>query len=448
MKRRLDTTRALGAALLATTLWLGLGGAMCRAQTASEVLTLADALQEALSNDHLIKEARQLERAAAEGLLGAKAALLPSLSAHYEYFRLDDNPYAIFKTELGTQKVEVGHHDNFTWDLTLTQPIFTGFALVTKKKIAALDVARAQVQKEQAVLDVAKRVKTAYFRVLLAGRFLDVAREEENQLAAHLRDAQKFYKQGLIAYNDVLKSQVALAQARQTKVRRAKDVEVATADLNRLLGRPLTAPTRVADVVRFSPGSYELESLMEEAVRNRPELRVLRLAVKQAQEGVRLAASEFYPKVFLVGRVERTGKDPLGEENDYQNPDTTTVGVRLEWPFFEWGRTQAAVRQQRAKARSLQERLADIEESVRLEVKAALSDLEVAQANVETAKTALEQARENLRITRLQYRQQVTTATEVLDARAYLTQAEANYYGAHYGWHLARAELDRALGRR
>ena len=42
----------------------------------------------------------------------------------------------------------------------------------------------------------------------------------------------------------------------------------------------------------------------------------------------------------------------------------------------------------------------------------------------------------------------MTTVTEVLDARTFLTQAEANYYGALYGWYTARAELERALGQR
>jgi outer membrane protein TolC len=74
--------------------------------------------------------------------------------------------------------------------------------------------------------------------------------------------------------------------------------------------------------------------------------------------------------------------------------------------------------------------------------------VQVAEENIQTAQKALEQATENLRITRLQYQQQVTTVTEVLDARTYLTQAEANYYAARYGWHMALAELERSLGRR
>lgn len=411
-------------------------------------LTLDQALQEALTNHHLIREAEELEKAAVEEEKSAQAALKPSLAAHYQYFRLEDNPYAIFRTDLGVQQVDLGHRGTYTWDVTLTQPLFTGYALSTKKKIASLDVAVSQVQKEMAVQDVIKHVKMAYFRVLLAQRFLDVAQEEVQQLTAHLEDARRFYNQGLIPYNDVLKSQVALAQAQQMRVRRHKDLEIASADLNRLLGRDLTQPVRLQDVPVFSGKDQVLDDLSAEAVKSRPELNILRLEVEKAKEAVRLAASDLYPKVVAVGSYERTGKDPLGEENDYRNPDTAAVGVRLDWSVFEWGRTQAQVRRQRAALKAVRERLADIENSVRLEVKAALGDVQVAEENIQTARKALEQATENLRMTRLQYQQQVTTVTEVLDARTYLTQAEANYYAAHYGRHIAQAELERAVGRR
>ncbi len=411
-------------------------------------LSLEQALEEALANHHLIREAEELERAAAAEEKSVQAALKPSLAARYQYFRLEDNPYAIFRTNLGVQQVNMGHRGTYTWDVTVTQPLFTGYALATKKKIASLDVAVSQVQREMAVLDVIKHVKTAYYSVLLAQRFVEVAGEEVQQLTAHLEDARRFYDQGLIPLNDVLKSQVALAQAQQVHVRRQKDLEIASADLNRLLGRNLSRPVRLQDAPVFSGRDQPLEELTAEAVRSRPELNILRLEVQKATEAVRLAASDFYPKVFAVGSYERTGKDPLGEENDYRNPDTTAVGVRLDWSVFEWGKTQSQVRRQRAALKAVEERLADIENSVRLEVKAALGDVQVAEENIQTARKALEQAKENLRMTRLQYQQQVTTVTEVLDARTYLTQAEANYYAAHYGRHIAQAELERAVGRR
>ncbi|MEJ5349378.1 MAG: TolC family protein [Desulfosoma sp.] len=414
--------------------------------TLGEVLSLKDALQEALANHHLIREAEELEKAAMNEEQSAQAAMKPSLSTHYQYFRLEDHPYAIFRTNLGVQQVNMGHRGTYTWDVTLTQPLFTGFALSTKKKIAGLDVAVSQVRKEAAILDVIKHVKTAYYRVLLAQRYLDVAREEVDLLTAHLKDAQRFYDQGLIPYNDVLKSKVALAQAQQVLVRRQKDLEVASADLNRLLGRDLSRPLRLQEAASFQPQALSLEALIAEALRTRPELSLLRLEVEKAKESVRMAASELYPKLYAVGAYERTGKDPLGEENDYRNPETAAVGVRMDWSVFEWGRSLAQVRRQRHTLAALQEKLADIETSVALEVKAALADVQVAEENIQTAQKALEQAKENLRITRLQYQQQVTTVTEVLDARTYLTQAEANFYAAHYGRRIAQAELDRAVG--
>jgi outer membrane protein TolC len=74
-------------------------------------------------------------------------------------------------------------------------------------------------------------------------------------------------------------------------------------------------------------------------------------------------------------------------------------------------------------------------------------DLQVSRKNIRTAKESLGQAKENYRITNLQYQQQITTSTEVLDARTFLSQAETNYYGALYGYMISEAELERAMGK-
>ena len=96
--------------------------------------------------------------------------------------------------------------------------------------------------------------------------------------------------------------------------------------------------------------------------------------------------------------------------------------------------------------KALEEKIDGIRDSIRLEVKNAYEKLMVAGQNIKTAETALAQAKENFRITNLQYQQQVTTSTEVLDARTFLTQAEMNYYSALYGYMIAKATLDRAVG--
>jgi len=136
----------------------------------------------------LIKETIEEQRAALEAEKSATADLLPKLSASYSYMRLKHSPYAVFsysELPIGPQKVNIGDKDNYGWDVTMTQPLFTGFALITKRKIAQLGVEISKVEHEQAILDITKQVKIAYYRILLAKRLVDVAEEEVRQLEAH-----------------------------------------------------------------------------------------------------------------------------------------------------------------------------------------------------------------------------------------------------------------------
>ena len=81
-----------------------------------------------------------------------------------------------------------------------------------------------------------------------------------------------------------------------------------------------------------------------------------------------------------------------------------------------------------------------------METKNAFLNLMVAKKNINTSKVSLSQAKENWRITNLQYKQQIATSTDVLDARTFLTSAETNYYSALYGHMISLAELQRAVG--
>ncbi|MBW2647063.1 MAG: TolC family protein, partial [Deltaproteobacteria bacterium] len=155
--------------------------------------------------------------------------------------------------------------------------------------------------------------------------------------------------------------------------------------------------------------------------------------------------------VNLVGSYEQNGHNPPATENDYGNTHNASVTLQARWTFFEWGKTKAEVNKYRRNKSSLAEKLKGIEDSIKLEVKSAFLALKVAEQNIQTAQKSLvqaNQAKENWRITNLQYQQQMITSTEVLDARTFLTRAETNYYGALYGYMIALAELERAAGNR
>ncbi|WP_025209418.1 TolC family protein [Hippea sp. KM1] len=414
----------------------------CQLSYSKEIYTLNRAVNEAISNNYIIKEAIERQKAAESHYKSSESSLFPTVDFSYNFTHLKDYPYSIS----GGAKVRAGDDDNAKWSITITQPIFEGFALITQKQIARLGLDISKIEKEMAVLDVAENTKIAYFKILLAKKYLKVADEEVKTLKSHLRDAEKLFKNGVIAYNDLLKSRVALANAIQNRTRASNNLKLAISSFNLALRKDINADTDVVDILEFKNRRFNLNSLIEKALKNRPILKELSLKLKQARLGIKLKKSSYYPHIEAFAKYEQKGQDMLATDNDYSNQHNAMVGVQIEWNIFSFGKDYYATQEQQHNVFELTERFNQMRDQVKLQVKSALLELNTAEENIKTAKEALKQARENFRITNLQYQQQITTSTEVLDARSYLTQAEVNYYNALYGYHIALAKLKRTIG--
>ncbi len=412
-------------------------------------LTLDQAINEAIKNNYLIKNKLEMIYASVGEEKIERSFMLPVLSSSYSYERLKEKPYAIFDNPIipgNRYKVRIGDRDRFYWNIVLTQPIFTGFSLITRYKIAKFGVALKKVYREKAILDIVRDVKVTYFNVLLAKRYLEIAKEEVSQLESHFKDAKAFFKQGIIPYNDLLKSEVALAQARQNLVRAKSNLKVAISRLNIILEKKVDENTKIEDIKSFIPINYKLDKLYANAIKYRPEIKAIKIAIKQAKQKIRLAKSDYYPHIYLFAKYEQQGNDIGATNNDYGNSHNASIGFQAKWNIFEWGRTKAEVERASHEYKALCYELKKAEDNIRLQVKNSFEQLKVAKQNLKTAETALIQAKENHRITDLRYQQKLTTSTEVLDARTFLTQAEVNYYNALYGYMIAKAELERAIG--
>jgi len=441
--------------------WLGTAAAAAPLLAQDEIplaLTLDQAVARAAASNRRITAAMAASRSAEAARRSARADLFAKASAEYTYTRFQDQPYMWVEgyqvspmgTIMGTQSYQkpVSDRKLVKWNVTLTQPLFTGFALTTRIRLAELGVRSRQVDTAIAAQDVVKQARLAFVDVLLATKMVAVATAAEASLAAHADNAANFYAQGMIPYNDRLQAAVALADATQQRVSLTARREMAIAALNVVLDLPVDRPTAPVDLDNLPDApSDDPAQLTTLALRDRPELESLALARRQLEQGIVLAQSSRYPTVSLMGQYRQQGDDLAATENSYDNQHNALVGVVAQWTFFEWGKTTAETARIRHEINALDEKIAGVSQSIRLEVKDACSRLAVARENVRTAGAALDQADENLRIVNTRYAQQMATSTDVLDATTKQTQARANYYGAVYGCHAAMAELDRAIGR-
>lgn len=424
-------------------------------QVPPQPLSIQEAVTYGLAHNPLLKAADEELKAAEQGVHAARAGFLPRLDASYGYTRWNDEPIAKFHLP-GQQPLEVQTSDTNVnhWQADLIQPLFRGFGLTAQYGMAKEERAIARDQKSMTRLDLLRDIRSLFIQALLAQRVLDVANESVAQFEAHLKDARAFFRQGLVPRNDVLKSEVALANARQNETSAARHLVITRARLNRLLGIEERMEIELAEWDK-TPAPDEqatplpdLPTLQGQALKARPELSAISASIQQASEGAQLAFSNAYPHVSLFGTYYREGSDLAASENDFTNESNAAVGVRVNWNLFEGGRTRAEVSRWRHKRTALKKKEQDLFKQIRLEVEDAYSQLQVAKMNLATAREAVQQAKENLRITEVQYRQQVVNSTEVIDAQFFLSQARINYYKALYGYQLAWVDLERAVGKR
>jgi outer membrane protein len=383
--------------------------------------------------------------AAVQGVKQAHADFLPKLDSSYASTHFKDAPFA----RIQALQFQTSHSDVNHWEAQVTQPLFTGFALSAQYKNAKLEREQAGLRREQLRLDLVSNIQHAFLQTLLAEKILQVQRDTILQLETHRRNAQAYFQQGLTPRNDVLKADVALADARQKEQIAAKQVRILRSQLNQLLDLELNTPLQLEEWTNtpdVTSQPRDLAGLYSKAEQQRPEYQALQTALRQTEEGRRLAQSRLYPHAALFASYYREGRDLLGSDNDFTNENNAAVGVKIDWNWFEGGKTYAAVKQARYRRLAVEERQRDLLQQIRVQVEDAHAQLEVSRTNLETARVAIEQAKENLRITQIQYQQQVVVFSEVLDAQVFLTQAQVNYYQALYGYQLAWGDLERAVG--
>jgi len=410
-------------------------------------LTLEESIEIALEQNPTLKGAQGAIREAKYRRLGAVSDFLPQANTQYSYTRLDEAP--TMTTSPTSPKLTVGERDFYTLQNTVTQPVFTGGALINNYLLANLGVDTAKVEFERTKLDLVLNVKEAYYGVLTAEKGVEVAEQAVEQLESHHTVAQAFFDVGMIPKNDLLQVEVQLAQTRQNLIKAQNGLEVARAVFNTLLRRNIDDAVNLVEVLEYVPMVIDVDRLTEEAYQERPEIKAAGLGVKSAKRGVGLAVSGFFPQASIVFNYDRQGDDYRVNGTRYEpDPDSWSVMGVAQWKVWDWGKTVWGVGESKAKVFQAECALEEITDGVRLDVKQASLSVIEAEKNIHLANTAVSQAEENFRINEERYKGQVATSTDVLDALTLLTQARTNYYRALSDYNIAKARLARATGGR
>ena len=413
------------------------------AQQSGQEMSLLQAVDTALiANLELQKARREIE--AAEMVKKARRTFFfPTLNATYQAVRVDQ------EGQLGGALGGIAQFRNeYNLSAGFTQPIFQGFSLINQYKIADLGLDVAQINRKLNRLDVIFLAKEAYFQVLKALKLREVAADSVKVLESQVEVARNFYEVGMTPLNDLLQTQVELANSKQELIVAQNNLNVAEAQFNVILQRPVNEPVRLRDIQRYLILKNKLEYYLAEAEKNRLELKIADLQIQIAEKELGLARRDFYPTVSLEGNLfRRSNKWYLDDPSEpFFDPEGWSITGIATWDFWQWGRTSYGEREKRSRLSQARISREQALFQIRLEVEQSYLKARESEENIATIETAIEQAKENMRITEERYKEQAATSTDILIAQNLLFRTQTNFFNALYDFKIAKAFLQKAIG--
>ncbi|MFI5184647.1 MAG: TolC family protein, partial [Vicinamibacteria bacterium] len=413
-------------------------------------LTLAETVERARAASAHLLELDALATAADAGIRGAKAGRLPQVDVAGVYAHSTNFP-TLTLTQPGTETREIAlnYPDNYRARATLSLPVYTGGRVEGGIEAARRNREAAGSDLEGGIQDLVLEASTAYWQLVTARENVRVLAESVASFEAHLKDTRARQDLGMAANNEVLAVQVQRDRAELRRLAAANGAAIANANLGRLVGLPAGAriePTERSGAEGASP--FDVETLVSDALRARPEAGSLRSRIASLDASVRVARASRRPQAAVSAGYDYAWPNATIVPPPKEWKSTWNVGAALSITAFDGGRSAASAAQAGAQAEALRHRLEDLERHIRLEVTSRVLDLGTARAVLAVADRNVEAALENVRVAQDRYREGVIPSSELLDAETARLMAGLDHTAAVSDLHQAEANLRRALGSR
>jgi outer membrane protein TolC len=408
----------------------------------SRVITVDEAVAMAMAQNAALQAARARLEAGQAAASSTARRLAPAIHLGDEYqhynstFDAAISPVASFR---------VRGRDTNMFTVAADQPLLGLLRLSADYSGQQESAEAGAAQVESAELSLRQAVETLYLRVFEARALEGTALASERELNDRLDVARAQLATGVLTEADVLRVQVAAANARQQAIQAHSQELVSRAGLLALMG--LAADD--AGVTFVEPKSLlesgqkrpEPSAAQDQALSGRPEILQTRLSLKAGEHQQRARLYALLPEIDLEGAYLRSYGQVIVPTN------SEFIGLKAQWAIWEWGASYAAYRASRAQARAAAFDLENQKQQVRAEVTSGMAQLDAAASAISVAEQTIDSAREAYRVTDAQLQAGTATTTDLLEAQSALTQARLNYLRAQYELAISRVNLRRALGR-
>lgn len=411
-------------------------------------LDLNQAIEIALSENPTIKVAEKEIQLKKETRKEAFAGLFPEIALQGSYSRAIKKQTMVMDMGGGKpMEIQVGTDNSYNGGLVVSLPIYAP-ALYKSIKLTRTDVDLALEKARSSKLDMVNQVTKAFYQLLLSQDSYEVLKRSYAQSEENYNVVSAKFQQGLVSEYDKISAEVQMRSLKPSVVSAANGVNLARLQLKVLMGLQADMPIAVEGKLK----DYEME-MFREQLNNDPvdlsgnsDLRQLSLNAKLLERNLKIQRANFLPTLAASFNYMYMSLNNDFKMAHYRWYPYSTFGLSLSIPLFK-ASNFTKTKQTKIQLAQMNDTRVNVERQLNMQVQSYKDNMASSTEQVVSNKEAVMQAQKGRDIAEKRYEVGNGTILELNNSEVALTQAELVYNQSIYDYLVAKADMDKVLGR-
>ena len=403
--------------------------------------TLQDCIDYAMENNITLLKSQLQKKTATEELKGAKAALLPTLSASTNqslgYQPWKDTGMSYVTNGTVNTKVDKTSY-NGSYSLSGQWTVWNGNRNINTIKLDQLSEEQAELQSQETANSIQERIAQIFAQILYLDESVKVSEQTLETSKKNEERGQEMLEVGKMSKADLA----------QLSAQRANDEYAIVEAKSQLMNYKLQLKQllEITDEEQFDVAIPEisdayimaeipsLQSVYEQALMNRPEIERLQLSIKSSEVSVSIAKAGWMPSVNLTGGIT-TSTNSLssnGWGSQMKSNVNSSLGLGVTVPIYDGRSTKTSVNKAKINQLQAQLNLLDQQKTLYSDIQQFWLNAWTNQQKYQAAKSSVESAQQSYDLLSEQFRLGLKNIVELMSGKDKLLSAQQNQLQSKY----------------
>jgi outer membrane protein len=336
--------------------------------------------------------------------------------------------------------------DAFVGTAAVQETIYGGgrykFAQESTKLLT--EVARLDADKNKEEISYA--IINTYFSLFKVMQSKKVVEQNLTAIASQLKQAQRFFEQGIVTKNDVLRFQLQQANVSLTEMEIENNRKIINYNLNILLGLPDDTEVAITEADLPLKAVAPLSTYIAQAYAGRQELQQLDLQNKVADYNIKTIKAAKKPTIGVAANLYYINPNSfIPQANQFIAP--ITIGANVSWNIASLWTNKNKVAEAKVQQQEIGLQKDILSDNIKTELNKNYQNYTLAVNRINILETSIAQATENDRLLESKYKNNIASVTDRIDAETLLYQAKINLELAKADAKLAYYTLLKSTGK-